>query len=71
MSVVICYIIFCCSQYTLLVQDKFLTLGINGVFGLRPLSITVKNIMFQKPDLYPSSGEKVGDIHSVGTVRKS
>jgi hypothetical protein len=32
---------------------------------------TLKNTTFRKLDLFPSSGEGVGDTYSVGSVRKS
>jgi hypothetical protein len=40
------------------------TLGVTGVFGLCPSSGILKK-------LDPSSGEGVGDMFSVGSVRKS
>jgi hypothetical protein len=39
--------------------------------GLRPLAGTLKNTLFRKLDLFPSSGEGVGATYSVGSVRKS
>jgi hypothetical protein len=42
------------------------------VFGICPSSSipkhTKKNTMFRKLDLFPSSGEGVGDTYSVGSV---
>jgi hypothetical protein len=43
-------------------------------FGLYPSSGILKNIkntMFQKRDLFTTSGEGMGDTCSVGSVRKS
>jgi hypothetical protein len=31
----------------------------------------LKDTMFQKLDLFPSSGKRVGDTYCVGSVRKS
>jgi hypothetical protein len=45
-----------------------------SVFGLCPSSgilKTLKNTMFRKVDLFPSSGKKVGDTHSVGSLIQS
>jgi hypothetical protein len=42
------------------------------VFGLFPSSGILENTMFQKLDLFPSSGEGGGeDTYSVGPLRKS
>jgi hypothetical protein len=43
----------------------------NQIFGLRPSSGILKHNTFRKLDLFPSSGEGVGDTYSVGSVRKS
>jgi hypothetical protein len=42
------------------------------VFGLFPSSGILENTTFRKLDLFPSSGEGLGeDIYSVGPLRKS
>jgi hypothetical protein len=41
------------------------------VFGLCPPSDILKKTSFRKLDLFPSSGEGMGDTYSVGFVRKS
>jgi hypothetical protein len=41
------------------------------ISGLHPSPSILKNTMFWKMDLYPSSGERVGHTYSVGSVRKS
>jgi hypothetical protein len=41
------------------------------VFGLCPLYSNVNNTTFWKLGPFPYSGEGVGDIYSVGFVRKS
>jgi hypothetical protein len=41
------------------------------VFGLGPTVGVLKNLMFRKLDLFPSSGEGVGDTYSVGSVKKT
>jgi hypothetical protein len=38
------------------------------VFGLWPLSGTLKNTTFQKSDLFPSPGEGVCYTYSVGSI---
>jgi hypothetical protein len=43
----------------------------NWVFGLFPSSGILKNAVFLKLDLFPSSGEEVGDTYSVGSLIKS
>jgi hypothetical protein len=40
------------------------------VFGLRPSSGILKNTTFRELDLFPSSGEGVGDTYSVGSDTK-
>jgi hypothetical protein len=35
-----------------------------------PLSAILKNIMFRKLDLFPSSGKRAGNTYSVGSVIK-
>jgi hypothetical protein len=44
-------------------------LGIIEFSILCPLAGILKNTTFRKLDLFPSSGEKVGTISSVGSVR--
>jgi hypothetical protein len=51
-------------------MENFRPTGDYWVFGLCPLSGILKN-MFQKLDLFLSSGEGVGDTYSVGSIRKS
>jgi hypothetical protein len=41
------------------------------VLGLCPSSSILKNTTFRKLDLFPSSGEGVGNIYSSGSVNKS
>jgi hypothetical protein len=41
-----------------------------GILGLCPSSGVVKNTAFRKLDLFPSSGEVVGDTYPVDCVRK-
>jgi hypothetical protein len=41
------------------------------VFGLFPSSGIVENTTFRKLDMFPSSGEGVGEDTSVGPHRKS
>jgi hypothetical protein len=41
------------------------------VFGLCPFSDNLNNTMFRKLDLFPSSGERVGENYFVGSVVKS
>jgi hypothetical protein len=41
------------------------------VFALCPSSGILQNTMFRKLDLFPSSGEGVGDTYFDGSVRKS
>jgi hypothetical protein len=41
------------------------------VFGFGLSSVIKKNIQFRTQDLFPSSGEGIGDTYSVGSVRKS
>jgi hypothetical protein len=45
-------------------------LGITGVTGTSPLFDILKKTTCRKIDLFPFSGEGVGDIHSLGSVRK-
>jgi hypothetical protein len=40
-------------------------------FGLCPTSGILQNVRFRKLDLFPSSGEKVGHIHVVGSIRNN
>jgi hypothetical protein len=51
--------ILCCQNLVLL-QIKFILLGITKVFGLCPLSAVLKNTVFQKLDLFLSLSEWVG-----------
>jgi hypothetical protein len=41
------------------------------VFGLFSSSCILNNTAFWKLDLFPSSGEGVGDTYSVGSIKKS
>jgi hypothetical protein len=41
------------------------------VFGFCPSSDILKNTAFWKIDLFPSSGEDMEDVYSVGSFRKS
>jgi hypothetical protein len=40
------------------------------VYGIFPTSRTLKNTTIRKLDLFPSSGDGVGDTHSVGSDEK-
>jgi hypothetical protein len=40
-------------------------------FGLFSSSSILNSTVFQKLDLYPSSGEGVGDTYSAGSIRNS
>jgi hypothetical protein len=46
-------------------------LGLLGFWTLCPPSDIPKNIMFWKLDLFPSTGEGVGDTYPVGSVKRS
>jgi hypothetical protein len=39
------------------------------VFGLYPLSDVLRDTVFRKLDLFPSSGEGLRDTYSVGSLR--
>jgi hypothetical protein len=40
------------------------------VFGLHPSSDILKNTTFQKLDLFVCTSERMGDLYSVGSIRK-
>jgi hypothetical protein len=48
----------------------YITLEVSELFGFCPSYYILNNTAFRKLDLFPSSGEMVGGIYSVGPIRK-